>query len=73
MNWDDPSARLRLLESVGAEEYNRQMALHIADRGAIYPVASRWGTLYAVNGTDKAFSTRAQAEEYLATLPKGSA
>jgi len=73
MNWDDPEARLRLLESVGVEEYNRQMALHIADRGPIYTVPSRFGTLHAVNGTKMAFSTRAQAEAYLATLPKGTA
>jgi hypothetical protein len=73
MNWDDPEARLRLIESVGVEEYNRQMAEHIAARGPIYTVASRFGMLHAVNGTNKAFFTRAQAEAYLATLPGGTA
>jgi hypothetical protein len=33
-------------------------------------VPSRWGRLYAVTGTDKAFSTRAEAEAHLATLGK---
>ena len=65
MNWDDPTARLALIERVGVDEYNRQMRDHIAQRGAIYTVSTRFGLLYAVKDTKQAFSTREQAEAYL--------
>lgn len=66
INWDDASARLALIERVGHEEYNRLIRAHIDARGPIHTVSTRFGTLHAVSGTDKAFSTRKQAEEYLA-------
>jgi hypothetical protein len=67
MDWNNPTARLELLERVGHAEYTR---LHNAylDANPIRPVPSRFGTLYAVLRTGKAFSTREQAEEYLRSL-----
>jgi len=66
LNWDSPEARLALIESVGHEEYNRRIQAHINSRPDIYPVNTRFGLLYAVKGTKVAFSTRKQAEDYLA-------
>jgi hypothetical protein len=70
MNWDSPEARLALIESVGHEEYNRRLQEHLGSRPDIYPVNTRFGLLYAVKGTTAAFSTRKQAENYLAKKEK---
>ena len=71
MDWNDPAARARLIESVGIEEYNRQFEAHRArsviatvNGHAIRPVQSRFGRLFAVGDTGRAFSTRDQAEAY---------
>lgn len=76
MNWDDPTARAALAESVGAAEYNRQFAAHqrastvaTVGRHAIRPVQTRFGRLYAVGDTGTAFTTQAAAEEYAAVTP----
>jgi hypothetical protein len=70
MNWDDPSARLALIESVGHEEYNRRIRAHIDARPSIYTVQTRFGLLFAVKGTKMAFSTKPEAEKYLASINK---
>lgn len=66
MNWDNAEERARLIESVGPEEYNRKFAAHLKQTtvGGIRRVNTRFGLLFAVVGTDKAFSTLKQAEEY---------
>lgn len=64
IDWNDPTARLALIERVGAAEYNRLISAWIAEN-PIRPVASRFGTLYAVGTTGRAFSTRAEAEQFL--------
>lgn len=73
MNWDDPAARLALIERVGPDEYNRMLKLHhdasvikTVNGHAIRPVASRFGRLFAVGKTGTAFATLAQAEEFAA-------
>jgi hypothetical protein len=65
INWDDPEARLALVERIGVEAYNRAFGDYVA-RNPIRAVSSRYGTLYLVSGTGRAFATREEAEECLA-------
>lgn len=74
MDWDDIEARLRLIESVGHEEYNRRMKAHLeqdcvstVNGHGILPVNTRFGRLFRVMGTDSAFRTQKEAEDYAAT------
>lgn len=76
MNWDNPEERLALIERVGAEEYNRLIqAYHeestVARVGghALRPVGSRFGQLFLVGDTGKAFRTQAEAEVFAAANP----
>ena len=73
MNWDSPEERFALIERVGIEEYNRQITAHLNALPSIYPVQSRFGTLWAVKGTTSAFSTREAAEQFqlLAEISEG--
>jgi hypothetical protein len=68
MNWNNPVERFRLIESVGVGEYNRLLAARNAELPNVYPVPSRFGTLFAVNGTATAFETREQAEAHYAQI-----
>jgi hypothetical protein len=75
LNWDDPAARLTLIESVGADEYNRLHAEHMrrqtvanVNGHGIRTIGSRFGRLFMVEGTDRAFSTQAEAETFARTL-----
>lgn len=71
MNWDNPEDRAALIERVGVEEYNR---LHAEHRKAsvvatvnghdIRPVGSRFGRLFMVGDTGRAFSTQPEAEAF---------
>ena len=75
MDWSDPIARLRLAERLGPAEYNRQHLEHLAasvravvnGRG-IRAVASRFGQLYAIDGTNEAFACLEQAKARAADL-----
>jgi hypothetical protein len=76
MNWDDPLQRLALIERVGPEEYNRQMAAYheasVVSRvggHAIRPVGSRFGQLFQVGSTGKAFAELEQAEQFARDNP----
>jgi hypothetical protein len=76
MNWDDPVARFNLIERVGPAEYERQHLQHcknttvsVVAGHSIRPVGSRFGRLFLVEGTGKAFSTLTQAEEFAAANP----
>ena len=69
MNWDDPAARLALIERVGITEYNRQLEAHqrasvVAHAGG-YEIravhSGRFGRLYMVDGLNRAWSTLEQA------------
>lgn len=71
MNWDDPAQRARHIEHVGADEYNRQLREHrrksvvaTINGHDIYPVGTRFGRLFVVGGTDKAFPQLEQAKAY---------
>jgi hypothetical protein len=75
MDWNDGAARLRLIEQVGHDEYNRRLREHLdssviatVNNHGIRTVMSRFGLLYAVNGTKMAFASRKQAEDYARTL-----
>ena len=77
INWDDPEARLHLIEAVGHEEYNRLMKQHIEDSAVatvngyrIRPVGTRFGLLYQVDCDEVvAFRTQAEAEAHARSLP----
>jgi len=77
MKWDDPAQRAALIERVGADEYNRLlMAEHEKRRSVLVTVnghdirrvETRFGTLYAVEGTKRAFASRQQAEDFARLL-----
>lgn len=75
MNWDDPAARAALIESVGADEYNRQFQNHQKESTIvninghpIRPIGTRFGRLFQVGGTNKAFQTLEQAVAYASTV-----
>lgn len=67
IDWNDPLARYHLVEAVGIEEYNRRIQAYL-DANPIRPVSTRFGTLYAVGKTGKAFATRHEAEQFLTSI-----
>jgi len=76
MNWDDPVERLALIRRVGIEEYNRQMQEHLeasivsrVGGHAIRTVGSRFGQLFSVGDTGKAFAKQADAEQFAKDNP----
>jgi hypothetical protein len=77
IDWDDPEQRLAI-ERVGGDEYKLMLAhlerstVATINGHAIRPVMTRFGLLFMVEGTDKAFSTLREAEVYGATLPEGT-
>jgi hypothetical protein len=79
INWDDPAARFHLIERVGPAEYERLQAEHlkastvaVVNGHAIRPVGSRFGRLFSVGSTGKAFSIQADAEAAAASEPPGT-
>lgn len=76
MNWHDPEARFALLNRVGPEEYGRQFAQHMRTSTleftaghSIRRVPSRFGILFAVGFTGRAFSTREEARTFARENP----
>jgi hypothetical protein len=78
IDWNDPEARFHLIERVGPEEYTRLHAEHlrrstVATVGghAISPMYSeRFGRLFVVGDTGRAFSTLPQAATYARKKPR---
>lgn len=76
MNWDDPAARLALVERVGHDEYNRLIAEHheasvvsTINGHAIRPVNSgRFGRLYMIGSTGIAYPTMPEAVAYAESM-----
>jgi hypothetical protein len=71
INWDDPEERAKLVESIGLEAYNEALAKHIEQSTvaivaghSIRPVETRFGKLWLVGNTGRAFSTLKQAETW---------
>tara|TARA_R110000868_G_scaffold145660_2_gene365988 strand:- start:2102 stop:2338 length:237 start_codon:yes stop_codon:yes gene_type:complete len=64
MNWNSPEERLALVERVGVKEYNKQhrqnmewSVLETINGHSIRQVATRFGRLFSVGATGKAFQT----------------
>lgn len=75
-NFSDPTSRLNLLESVGPDEYNRLLKAHLeasrvdmVNGYGIRPVASRFGRLFMVEGTGRAWSTLEDARRFALAQP----
>ena len=69
MNLNYPEDRLRYIETYGHAAYCKAMEAHIRKSyvaPGIRTVSSRFGTLYAVDGTDMAFSTISEAKAHQA-------
>jgi hypothetical protein len=71
IDWDDPQARFRLIERVGVAEYNRlhdeyreKSVVSTVNGHKIRPVQTRFGTLYHVGTTDRAFTNLKEAETF---------
>jgi hypothetical protein len=81
INWNDPAARFRLVEEVGPERYAALHAEHMrastvstAGGHAIRLVhSSRFGRLFLVGDTGRAFSKLTQAETHARKHPKARA
>jgi hypothetical protein len=76
IDWSDPVDRLRLVEKLGAAQYNEAYRRWLAsivvatvNGRNIHPVQTKYGRLYAVSNTGKAFATQQEAENYAAQLP----
>lgn len=79
INWADPLARLRLLESIGPVAYNAAIERHFDEETVevcngyrLRHVASRFGTLISVDGTGSAYRDVAAAREVAKALEAGS-
>lgn len=69
IDWSDPVARLRLIESVGIDEYNKRIEEHL--RASVVVTAGgreireiktpQYGKLYNVSGLNVAFRTVREA------------
>jgi hypothetical protein len=71
IDWNDPAARARLIESVGPKEYNRlheehrqSSVIETVNGHAIRPIATGFGRLFEVGATGRAFSTLEQARAF---------
>ena len=69
INWGDPKERSRLVEKIGLEAYNEafikyieQSTVAIVAGHSIRPVWTRFGKLWLVGNTGRAFSTLEQAK-----------
>jgi hypothetical protein len=78
IDWNDPAARFRLIDEVGPRRFNELHAEHMrastvstAGGHAIRMVhSSRFGRLFLVGETGRAFSKLAQAETHAKKHPK---
>jgi hypothetical protein len=76
MDWDNPAERLALIERIGTQAYNDALAEHVRQNTistvgghGIRATRTRFGRLYQVMGTGKAFMTLEQAKAYAAANP----
>jgi hypothetical protein len=76
IDWDDPAARAELIERVGVAEYERQLAEHWREATVvtingynIRTVKTRFGQLYAVAASNRAFKKLTEARAYAKSLP----
>lgn len=78
MDWNDPKARLHLIETVGHDEYHRRFEAHLASTVIekvngynLRPVNTRFGRLIMVSGTNNAFAKIEQARDFAISLEMG--
>lgn len=79
MDWDDPVARYKLIETIGPEKYNELMDEHFQNSiietvngYGIRPVKTQFGKLYQVVGTAMAFKHITEAKTHaFALTPAG--
>ena len=71
IDWNDPAARARLIESVGPKEYNRlheehrqSTVIETVNGHAIRPIATGFGRLFEVGATGRAFSSLEAAKAF---------
>lgn len=71
MDWNNPADRFHLADRLGPEAYNkafqeqhRRSIVATVNGHDIWPVGSRFGKLFRVGGTDRAFSTLEAAKKY---------
>ena len=76
MDWDNPAERLALIERIGVKAYNEAHAEHIRQTTistvgghGIRAIRTKFGKLYQVIGTKKAFRKLEEAEAYAAAHP----
>ncbi len=79
IDWSDSEERLALLERVGPDAYNqaweanRRKSIAGQENGYdIHPVSSRFGQLFAVDGTGEAFGSLQEARTFAAKQPPKS-
>ena len=76
MDWNNPEDRAALADRVGPTAYNAAHAAHVAattvetvNGYGIRPVSTRFGRLFAVDGTADAYTTLEAARTHAAGLP----
>lgn len=79
INWADPLARLRLLDSIGPAAYNAAIERHFVEETVeicngyrLRRVASRFGALISIDGTGKAYRDVGAAREVARGLEPGN-
>jgi hypothetical protein len=77
MDWNDPEARLKLIERIGINAYNQAFAEHVRNSTVltvaghdIRIVGTRFGRLFQVGDTGGAFRTIEEAESFAYRNPK---
>jgi hypothetical protein len=77
IDWTDPAARARLIESVGPKEYNRlheehrrSTVIETVNGHAIRPIATGFGRLFEVGATGRAFPSLEAAKNFAITEGK---
>ena len=76
INWDNSEERARLVERIGIEAYNAAFSKHIEKSTVavvaghpICPIKTRFGKLWKVGNTGRAFKTLEKAETYARNNP----
>jgi hypothetical protein len=76
MNWDNPEDRAALVQQIGVEAYNKayenyidESTVSIVGGHKIRPVNSRFGKLFNVGNTGRAFQKQSEAEKYASENP----
>jgi hypothetical protein len=76
MNWDNPAARAELIERVGPDRYSDALQAHLESitvvtvaGHAIRPANTRFGRLFVVGASGRAFPKQSDAEDFARQHP----